>query len=118
MARPKKHIDKKQFESLCYIQCTRDEIANILNCDHKTLNRWCIDIYGEGFSPVYKSKSDGGRMSLRRYQLNLAQKNAAMAIWLGKQYLGQTDKIETYNENKDKLNVNVMFEKNTNEDKS
>ena len=30
-------------------------------------------------------------MSLRRYQFQLAQKNTAMAIWLGKQYLGQRD---------------------------
>jgi hypothetical protein len=30
-------------------------------------------------------------MSLRRYQFDLAENNATMAIWLGKQWLGQKD---------------------------
>lgn len=35
------------------------------------------------------------RMSLRRYQLRAAEHgNVAMCIWLGKQYLGQSDKQE------------------------
>lgn len=40
---------------------------------------------------MFKKKSAGGKMSLRRYQFELAKKNASMAIWLGKQYLGQSD---------------------------
>jgi hypothetical protein len=35
-----------------------------------------------------------GRMSLRRYQHEMAKTNANMAIWLGKQRLGQTDRRE------------------------
>lgn len=35
-----------------------------------------------------------GRASLRRKQFAMAEKNPAMAIWLGKQYLGQADKKE------------------------
>lgn len=31
---------------------------------------------------------------MRRYQFELAKKNANMAIWLGKQYLGQRDNPE------------------------
>ena len=41
---------------------------------------------------VYQQKSSNGKIRLRRYQLQLAEKSAAMAIWLGKQWLGQTDK--------------------------
>ena len=33
-------------------------------------------------------------MSLRRNQFKLAEKSAAMAIFLGKNYLGQTDRFE------------------------
>ena len=33
-----------------------------------------------------------GFISLRRKQFELAEKSPAMAIFLGKQYLGQTDK--------------------------
>jgi hypothetical protein len=39
-------------------------------------------------------------MSLRRWQIEAARKgNPTMLVWLGKQLLGQTDKIETTNEN-------------------
>jgi hypothetical protein len=35
-----------------------------------------------------------GRISMRRAQLRILENgNATMAIWLGKQYLGQTDEI-------------------------
>ena len=46
-----------------------------------------------GFCEVFKKHSAGGKSSLRRQQFALAMKgNAAMLIWLGKQYLGQADK--------------------------
>ena len=92
--RPQKNIDKKMFENLCAIQCTKDEICGIFDIDEKTLTRWCKDIYNEGFSDVFKRKSQTGKMSLRRTQFKLAEKNPTMAIWLGKQYLGQRDNIE------------------------
>ena len=36
-------------------------------------------------------------MSLRRIQYKLAEKNTSMAIFLGKQYLGQRDNVEVKN---------------------
>jgi hypothetical protein len=42
-------------------------------------------------SETYKRFSDDGACSLRRFQYQLASKNAAMAIWLGKQRLGQKE---------------------------
>lgn len=92
--RPKKQIKKEMFENMCAIQCTKDEICSILNIDEKTLTRWCKDTYNEGFSDIYKKKSKIGLMSLRRYQFEHAKKNTTMAIFLGKQYLGQKDIIE------------------------
>ncbi len=94
MARPKKEIDKKMFESMCEIQCTKEEMCSILDIDEKTLTRWCKDTYGEGFSDIYKKKCQVGLMSLRRTQFKIAEKNASMAIFLGKQYLGQKDMPE------------------------
>ena len=38
-------------------------------------------------------------MSLRRIQWKHAEKSVPMAIWLGKQYLGQRDNIEVNNNN-------------------
>lgn len=88
-------INKIQFEEMCNIQCTKDEICAIFQIDEKTLTKWCQETYNVGFSDIYKTKSSGGKMSLRRKQFQSAENgNVTMQIWLGKQYLGQTDKVE------------------------
>lgn len=112
--RPKKEIDKKQFESLCAMQCTKDEICYFFdNIDEKTLTRWCKDTYGMGFSDIYKVKSVNGKISLRRYQFELAKKSAVMAIFLGKNYLNQRDnfpeEIDTSEINKSLNNIATLI---------
>lgn len=94
MARPRKEIDQKQFETLCGLQCTLLEICDALDITDKTLNAWCKRTYGESFSEVFAKKRSKGKISLRRMQFQLAEKNASMAIFLGKQYLGQSDVVE------------------------
>lgn len=100
MARPKKNIDKSQFESLLKLQCTLTEVAgffsNTLNgCSEDTVERWCKRTYGESFAEVYKKKSATGKISLRRKQFEVAMSgNPTMLIWLGRNILNQTDKIE------------------------
>jgi hypothetical protein len=89
--RPKKKINKKTFEGLCGIQCTEEEICDVLEVTDKTLNKWCKETYGVNFSDIFKVKRGVGRVSLRRTQWKLAEKNVAMAIWLGKQFLGQKE---------------------------
>lgn len=89
--RPKIEIGQKQFESLCELQCTKNEIAGFFHCSEDTIENWCHSTYGECFSAVFKNHSQSGKISLRRYQYKLAEKNASMAIWLGKQWLDQTD---------------------------
>jgi hypothetical protein len=88
-------IKKDEFEKLCSLQCTYNEICDWFDIDDKTLNEWCRSTYGTTFSEVFKIKRGTGQISLRRTQWKLAEKSAAMAIFLGKQYLGQTDKVET-----------------------
>ena len=102
--RPKKNIDKKSFEAMCAFQCTLEEICAFLDVTDKTLNTWCKKEYGATFSVVFKQKRELGKMSLRRKQWALADKSAPMAIFLGKQYLGQKDTIEVEDrESLDKL---------------
>ena len=91
--RPKKEIDKKIFENLCGLQCTLEEIAGVFDCSADTIERWCKREYKETFAETYKKHSAKGKMSLRRTQFKLAEKSAAMAIFLGKNYLGQKDNI-------------------------
>lgn len=91
IGRPQIQIDQEQFEKLCEIQCTLEEIANVLKCSMDTVERWCKRTYEMGFAEAFKKYSANGKMSLRRNQFKLAETNATMAIWLGKQYLGQKD---------------------------
>lgn len=89
--RPRTQIDKDQFEKLCGLQCSLNEIAGWFHCSQDTIEKWCKREYKQLFSDVYKIYSAPGKISLRRHQMKLAEKNAAMAIWLGKQYLGQKE---------------------------
>lgn len=102
-------IDIKQFESLCAIQCTKEEICSVLGITEKTLNSWCNTTYNKDFSLVFAEKRLGGKSSLRRMQWNQAEKNPTMAIWLGKQYLGQRDNIEV--ESKQLVRVEELLNK-------
>lgn len=92
--RPKKEIDQKTFENLCGIQCTKSEVCAVLDVTDKTLENWCRKTYKMGFSEIFAIKREKGKVSLRRSQFRLAEKNAAMAIFLGKNYLGQKDVLE------------------------
>lgn len=88
-------IDKAQFEKLCSILCTEQEICGFFGVSHDTLCRWCKQEYDCTFEDVFKEKSSLGKISLRRIQFKQAETNPSMAIWLGKQILGQSDQIET-----------------------
>ena len=100
-------IDKKQFENLCGLQCTLLEICDFFDVEDDTLNSWCKKTYGTTFSEVFKLKRGKGQISLRRMQWKLAEKNPTMAIFLGKQYLGQKDKIEYSDDGMKTINENI-----------
>jgi hypothetical protein len=88
VGRPKAVVDLKLVAKLAKIQCTQSEISAVLDVPLSTLNQH------EEFTETYKRNLEGGKMSIRRLQFRLAEKSAAMAIWLGKQYLGQKDRVE------------------------
>lgn len=96
--RPKIQWDAKQFrqfETLCAMQCTYDEIESVMENDIDTISRICLEKYKtkkiKTFSDIYKKFAERGKVTLRRNQLRLSEKNAAMAIFLGKNWLGQKD---------------------------
>lgn len=111
--RPKIEIDKEQFENLCYLQCTLSEIASWFKCSPDTIERWAKRTYSVNFAEAYKTYADGGKISLRRWQFRMAEKNVAMAIWLGKQMLGQRDTVVTVDtSNKEQIEaLDAYFEK-------
>ena len=98
MARPRKNIERKDFESLLAIQCTLEEVTAFFDhkldgCSADTIERWCKRTYKESFADIAAKKRNLGKISLRRAQFELAKKNGAVAIFLGKNYLGQKDNI-------------------------
>jgi len=99
MSRPKGTtipIDWEQVDKMCAIQCTGEEIAGILSIDYDTLVRACKRELGVVFAEYIAQKKSGGKMSLRRKQYSTAMEgNATMLVWLGKNWLSQSDKLDT-----------------------
>lgn len=111
VGRPKIKIDYEAVKKLASIMCTQEEIASFLGCSTDTLRR------DEQFCNIYKEGQQTGKMSLRRMQWKLAEKSYAMAIFLGKQYLGQRDTIEYKNEDNGVLDKLVEALGNAKQDK-
>ncbi len=110
MARPSIEIDKEQFEKLCGYMCTQSEIADFFHVSVDTISRWCKKTYGKSFADTYKKYISSAKCTLRRYQMELARVNPAMAIFLGKQYLGQSDRPDkTEGGDDDGLPVNIVL---------
>lgn len=109
MGRPPKQIDKEQFEKLCGLQCTEEEIAGWFKCSVDTIERWCKKEYQTTFAEVYKKASADGKITLRRYQLQLAKTNGSVAIWLGKVWLGQRESegVEVPADGGVHININI-----------
>lgn len=72
-----------------------------------TLNNWCRRTYKKTFKEVFKDKRQGGKASLRRTQWKQAENNPTMAIWLGKQYLGQKDNPDGEEKTLEQITKNI-----------
>lgn len=101
--RPRKEIPKLEFESLLYIGCQRKEIVDYFDFQYRiksggktgisddTIDRWCKRTYKCTFAEMLEKGHTSLKIKLRRNQIKLSEKSAAMAIFLGKNILGQTD---------------------------
>jgi hypothetical protein len=94
--REKVEFDPDVYEALCELHCTKAEIAAVFNMSDDTLSRRIEDHYGQPHAAIYAQKLLRGNVSLRKVQRDLAKENAAMAIFLGKNDLGQSDKVEQH----------------------
>lgn len=113
MARPKKQIDWDVADKAAALFCTGEEIANLLGVHYNTLERRIREDLGyASFSEWFGQKTAETTKSLRRKQLELALKgDRVMLIWLGKNLLGQAEKVEQTNTDK-KVYVNVFDNEN------
>lgn len=104
IGRRPKTFDWDLFGKLCQIQCTEAELCLMLDVTDKTLNAICKREKGKSFSELYAQKAVDGKKSLRRKQFEVAMSgNCTMLIWLGKQYLDQSDKSHITNDSTEKL---------------
>lgn len=107
-----KELDKEKFEEMCEFQCTQKEICLSLGVTDKTLNAWCKRTYKKSFSEVFAEKRQKGFQSLRSAQYALALAgNTTMLIWLGRNWLNQTDKpvVQEKPEIKERLEDTAEF---------
>lgn len=87
--RKKIQIDYEKAEKLAQILCTQSEIASVLGVSIDLLE------HDPEFIRIHKKGLETGRASIRRMQYAAASTgNPTMLIWLGKQHLGQRDKID------------------------
>lgn len=78
---------EKQVEKLASYGLTNKEIAEALGFDDSTLKRKFENFLTKGKANL--------KQRLKRKQIEVAMNgNVSMLIWLGKQYLGQAEKLD------------------------
>lgn len=98
VGRPKINLNLEELERLSRLNCTMPEISAYFDIPLRTLE----DKFANE-ADVRKAIEKGratGKLSLRRRQIQIMEEtnNPTMAIWLGKQLLGQTDRQEIIQE--------------------
>ena len=88
-------IKKQQFEKLCRMHCTQEEIAQFFEVSVDTIERWIKEKYNAKFAEVFDRFRGAGKVSLRRKQWQVAMRgNVKMLMFLGKNCLEQKDKVD------------------------
>jgi hypothetical protein len=84
-----------RIEKLASIMCSLQEIGDIIGCSHDTIQR------NQKAKEAIKRGVANAKQTIRKTQFDIATKlnSSIMAMWLGKVYLGQTDKIQNTDDN-------------------
>ena len=91
VGRPKAEVDVEILKNLASIGCPTYEIASVMNVSARTLKR--------NFAEIIDQYKERGKASLRKKMLDKAVKkdNTMMQIFLSKNYLGMSDKVQQTN---------------------
>lgn len=81
--------DQRLMTELSSHQLTQAEVCAVLNISRAVYTNSLT------LQQAYQRGQEMGKASLRRMQWKMAPKSAVMQIWLGKQHLEQSDKLET-----------------------
>ncbi len=85
------NVDRDELEELASLGCTHLEAASWFGC---TEAEFKVLLQDPELRRIWRRGKGRGRIRLRRAQFNLAEKNATMAILLGKRFLGQRDEVD------------------------
>ena len=110
VGRPKTEINLEELQKLCTLNCNMPEIASFFNMPLRTLeDRFKNDT---DVRTAIENGRNKGKLSVRRKQLQIMDEtnNATMAIWLGKQLLGQRDKHDIVTEDKGETKLSEALE--------
>ena len=111
MGRPRKEIDWIQLESVVTLDGSLDYCAErqlvkwgkepnkkTIKAAREVIERRVKERYGMTFTEFKEQKKEPVRLKLRQKQLDTAfSGNVTMMIWLGKQILGQSEKLTSVN---------------------
>ena len=88
---PKAKVDVEILKNLASIGCPTYEIASVMNVSARTLKR--------NFAEIIDQYKERGKASLRKKMYDKAVKkdNTMMQIFLSKNYLGMSDKVQQTN---------------------
>jgi hypothetical protein len=97
----------EQIRALGRVQATVAEVASVLRRSEDALQSFFTE------HPDAKEAYEGGRLEglvfLRRRQFELAESNPTMAIWLGRQFLNQREKVEHTNQLQSSSQIEVVI---------
>jgi hypothetical protein len=85
----------EQVKTMASYMCSKAEIGKIIGCSESTINR------NQSAQEAYEIGVAQAKQTIRKTQFDIATKlnSSIMAMWLGKVYLGQTDKIQNTDDN-------------------
>ena len=94
--RPVITIDWSLVNQMAEAGCSGMEIAAHMGIHEQTLYSRCRKKYKEDYSnySVRKRAKGNALLKVKQYESAVKDKNITMQIWLGKQRLGQKEKIE------------------------
>jgi hypothetical protein len=101
MARPSKNLEDMEFNGWDQLDAlimwaSQEYCCEKLGINHDTLQRKIREKWGIGFTEYKYKRKETMRINLLKKQYDVAMAgNVSMLIWLGKNELGQKDKLDT-----------------------
>ena len=98
IGRPEKEFDWKVLDAILQFKPSKRDCCEIVGVSEDTIERRIREKFDMTFSEYRDLKMARTRYNLAKKQYDVAMSgNTALLIWLGKQWLGQTDKQDINN---------------------